>query len=55
MMRHRLIIGHLGIPLTNMRQYTDNESRYQGTEYISTNVNKGVGVEHLRDPFIRRH
>jgi hypothetical protein len=38
-----------------MRQPTDNESRYQGTEYILTSVNKGVEVEHLKNPSIRRH
>jgi hypothetical protein len=55
MMRRHLITGHRSILLTNVRQPTDNESRYQGTEYIPTNVNKGVGVEHLRDPLIKRH
>jgi hypothetical protein len=54
-MRHRLIIGHRGILLTNMRQPTNNESRYQGIEHIPTSVNIGVGVEHLRNPLIRRH
>jgi hypothetical protein len=54
-MRHHLITGHRGIPLTNARQPTDNESRYQGTEYILTIVNKGAGVEHLKNPSIRRH
>jgi hypothetical protein len=50
-----LITGHQGIPLTNMRQPTDNERRYQGTEYILTSVNKGVKVEHLKNPSIMRH
>ena len=54
-MRHHLIIGHWGIPLTNVRQPTDNESRYQGTEYIITSVNKGVEFEHLKNPLIKRH
>ena len=54
-MRHRLITVHWGIPLKNARQPTNDESRYQGTEYISTNVNEGAGVEHLKDPLIRRH
>jgi hypothetical protein len=54
-MRHRLITSHWGIPLKNMRQPTDNESRYQGNEYILTSVNKGFGVEHLNNPSIRRH
>ena len=54
-MRHGLITNHWGIPLTNTRQPTDNESRYQGTEYISTNVTKGVSVEHVRDTLIKRH
>jgi hypothetical protein len=38
-----------------MRQPTDNESRYQGTEYILTSVNNGAGVEHLKDPSIMRN
>jgi hypothetical protein len=54
-MRHHFITIHLCIPLTNVRQPTDNESRYQGTEYILTSVNKGFGVEHLKNPSIRRH
>ena len=33
----------------------DNESMYQGTEYILTSVNKGVRVEHLKNPSIKRH
>ena len=54
-MRHRLITGHWGIPLTNVRQPIDDESRYQGTEYIITSVNKGFGVEHLKNPSIMIH
>jgi hypothetical protein len=54
-MRLRLITGHEGIPLTNARQPTDDESRYQGTEHILTSVNKGIEVEHLKNPSIRRH
>ena len=54
-MRHHLITGHWGISLKNVRQPTNNESRYQGTECIPTSVNKGVGVEHLRNTLIRRH
>jgi hypothetical protein len=33
-----------------VRQPTDNESRYQGTKYILTSANKGVSVEHLKNP-----
>ena len=53
--RLRLITDHWGIPLTNVRQPTDDESRYQGTECILTSVNKGFGVEHLKNPSIMRH
>jgi hypothetical protein len=53
--RHRFIIGHSGISLTNVREPIDNESRYQVIEYILTSVNRGVGVEHLKHPSIRRH
>ena len=54
-MRPRLITGHWGILLTNARQPTDDESRYEGTEYILTSVNKGFGVKHLKNPLIRKH
>jgi hypothetical protein len=54
-MRHCLITGHSCISLTNARQPIDNESRYKGTKYILTSVNRGVGVEHLKNPSIRRH
>jgi hypothetical protein len=33
----------------------NNESRYQGSGYIFTSVNKGVEVEHLNNPSIKRH
>jgi hypothetical protein len=51
-MRLCLITGHLGISLTNVRQPTDNESRYRDIEYIITSVNKGVEVGHLKNPSI---
>jgi len=54
-MRHHFITGHWCIPLTNARQPIDNESRYQGTEYILTSVTKVFDVEHLKTPSIKRH
>ena len=36
-------------------QPIDNESRYQGIEYIITSLNKGFGVKHLNNPSIKRH
>jgi hypothetical protein len=54
-MRLHLITGHEAISLTNGRQPTDYESRYQGSEYSLTSVNKGVKLEHLKNPSFRRH
>jgi hypothetical protein len=39
----------------NVRQPTDNESRYQGTKYILTSVNKGDEVEQLKNLLIMRN
>jgi hypothetical protein len=54
-MRLCLITNHYGIPLKNVRQPIDNESRYQGTKYIITSVNKVVEFKHLNNPSIKRH
>ena len=54
-MRLRLITVQWGIPLTNARHPIDDESRYQGIEYILTSFNRGVGVKHLKNLSIKRH
>jgi hypothetical protein len=46
-MRHRVIIGHSCIPLTNVRQPIDNDNGRQCTWCNLTSVNKGFDVENL--------